>query len=200
MWAAEEGRLEIVQLLVSFGADLSAVDNDGDTASAAALYPGHQTTADCLDAIAGWPAFKVAVGCRLHADARTMLKHGTIDPSGCTRAELATAAAVPGNTLWEGSPAPCPATTALVDAATSSWSPSRHFLYHPGVRVSVHTVLLVAGRLRRRHAVVSSLSHDQLMMLPSSSVLIGRRIGLPNELWAVVCSFVRRSDWAALAN
>ena len=117
-----------------------------------------------------------------------MLKRGAIDPSDCTFAELMATATLPADTLWQGSPAPCPATTALVKAAMSSWSPGRHFLYPREVRTSVHTVLLVANRLWRRHAAESGVRRSirRLQMRPHI---------LPNELWCVVFKFFSRSDW-----
>jgi hypothetical protein len=191
MFAASNGRLEVAQLLLLFGADPDVQDNDGETAQAVALNDGHPGVAACLGAVAGWPAFKIAVACRLHADARRMLHRGTVDPSDCSLAELLAVGGTPANTLWPGSPGPCDATAALARAAMSSWSPGRHLLHHLGVRSSVLTTLLVAHRLRCRHAVVSTLTQYQLRMLPQSSVLIG----LPTELWLAVCSFFRRSGW-----
>ena len=41
----------------------------------------------------------------VHADARSMLKHGTIDPSDCTRSELMNTVTLPANRLWQDSPA-----------------------------------------------------------------------------------------------
>ena len=67
-----------------------------------------------------WPTFKIAAACRLHVDARAMLKRGTADPADIPRAEIITTLTLPANTLWQGSPAPCPATTALANAANSS--------------------------------------------------------------------------------
>ena len=186
MCAAEEGHLKITQLLVLHGASC------GTRALTVANRHGHQSIAKCLEVIEGWPALKIAATCRLHADARTMLKRGNIDPSdGCTFAELMATATLPADTLWQGSPAPCPATTALVKAAMSSWSPSRHFLYHQQVRTSVHTVLLVANRLWRRHAAESGVRRSirWLQMRPQI---------LPNELWCVVFKFFCRSDWPRL--
>ena len=190
MLAAQAGHLKSVLLLVVYRANTAAVDNDGETACDAALNNGHQTIADCLKAIEGWPVFKIAAACRFHADVRAMLRRGTIDPAACPRADITTAITFPANTLWRGSPAPCPATTALVNAALSSWSPGRHFLYHPGVRSSIHTVLLGAERLRRRHGAQSGArrSTRRLQVLPA---------GMPNELWCIVCSFFRRADWPA---
>jgi hypothetical protein len=41
----------------------------------------------------------------------------------------------------------CTLTIKIIHAATSGWSPARHWLHHPTVRTAVHTVLLVAERL-----------------------------------------------------
>ena len=46
-----------------------------------------------------------------------MLRHGTIDRSDCSLAELVAVSGTPANTLWSGSPGPCDATTALVSAS-----------------------------------------------------------------------------------
>ena len=51
---------------------------DGDSAHSTALRLNQPIVVDCLGATAGWAAFKIAAGCRLHADARRMLHHGTI--------------------------------------------------------------------------------------------------------------------------
>jgi hypothetical protein len=153
MFAACYGRLEVAQLLLLFGADPEVQDVDGETAQAIALDDGQPGVAACLGAVAGWPAFKIAVACRLHADARRMLHRGTVDPSDCSLAELLVVGGTPANTLWPGSPGPCDATAALARAAMSSWSPGRHSLHHLGVRSGVLTTLLVARRLRGRAAV-----------------------------------------------
>ena len=191
--AAQCGHLEVTQLLLLFRADPDVMERNGATAEALAVSNGHPVVAACLGAIAGWPAFKTAAACRLHADARRMLHCGTVDPSDCSLDELTTVSCAPPNALWPGSPGPCDATMALVRAAMASWSPGRHSLYHPGVRSGVLTTLLVAHRLHSRHAVGSTLTPHQLQVLPLSSAPM---IGLPNELWLAVCSFLRRSDWA----
>ena len=184
--AAKEGHLKITQLLALYGASC------GRKVVTVANRHGHKSIATCLEAIEGWPALKIAAACRLHVDARLMLKRGTIDPSSYTFAELMATATFPADTLWQGSPAPCPATTALVKAAMSSWSPGRHFLYPQEVRTSVHTVLLVANRLWRRHAAESGVRRSirRLQMQPHKILHI-----LPNELWCVVFKFFSRSDW-----
>ena len=195
IYAAVTGHIEVAQVLVLFGADPEHQHSAGFTACDIAAQEGHPAVAGWLDATAGWPAFKVVAGCRLHTDGRRMLHHGSIDLVGCGRAEATAACAAPADALWQGSPAPCVATTALIKAALSSWSPRRHSLYHRGVRSSVHTVLLVAERLQRRSAVVSSLSREQLLVLPLGNVPV--LTGLPSELWLVVCGSFLRADWAA---
>ena len=90
MYAAMHGHLEVAQLLLLFGADPNFRSLPGDTtAQSIALAHGHPAVAACLGAIAGWPAFKIAAGFRLHADARRMLHRGTIEPADCSLAELA---------------------------------------------------------------------------------------------------------------
>lgn len=42
----------------------------------------------------------------------------------------------------------CRRTITLVIAAFKGWSPSRHWLYHAGVRRAIHTLLLIAQRLQ----------------------------------------------------
>jgi len=121
MCAASGGHLEVAQLLLLFGADPDVQDDYGETAHAAALNNWHPGVAGCLGAVAGWPAFKIATACRLHADARRMLHRGTVDPSDCSLAELLAVGGTPANALWPGSPGPCDATAALARAAMSSW-------------------------------------------------------------------------------
>ena len=42
----------------------------------------------------------------------------------------------------------CRRTITLIIAAFKGWSPSRHWLYHAGVRRAIHTLLLIAQRLQ----------------------------------------------------
>ena len=66
----------------------------------------------------------------------------------------------------------CPATTWLVHDAVGHWTPSRHFLFHAGVRTHILVVMLTGTRVRSRHNV-------------------------PTELWQFICSFFLRADWEA---
>ena len=179
MCGAELGHLPIVQLLAVYGADRETRTKHDETAQDLAAL-GHmdrqQNTAAWLVTVAGWQAFKIATACRLHPDLRRMLRTGAIDPLGCTFAELRSVASAGGGTLWEDSQPPCPATTELFKAAVSGWAPDRHFLFHAGVRSSVHAVLLVAERLQRRFEIPGDLF-------------------LPIELWREICGFFLRSHW-----
>ena len=116
------------------------------------------------------------MACRLVDDAKRGLRAGRLDPcAGPTSlAELVAASASPKDALWPGSPDVCPATTRLVHDAMAPWSPSRHFLFHAGVRSHILVVMLTADRVRGRHNV-------------------------PTELWRLICSFFLRSHWTAPA-
>ena len=187
--ASRKGYLQLVQLLASSGA---ATTNAATRASS----HGHVTVAAFLRAVAGWAPLKIAVACRLHSAAKSALKLGRIEPAFTTATELAAVAAAPPGSLWPESPAVCGATAALAKEAASVWSPARHFLYHGGVRISVHTMLLIAERLRRRHSVAT---HVATLLSPGELQTLGLSAPLPplpSELWRVTCSFVLRSHWA----
>ena len=69
MFAAQRPKLttlKMSQLLATFGADLSTVNNDGVDALDVAADAGADTVADFLEAVATWPAFKIAAACRLY--------------------------------------------------------------------------------------------------------------------------------------
>jgi ankyrin repeat protein len=51
MHAAAEGNLDVVKILIEFGADLSLKDVDGDDAESFARQGGHQQVADYLHSI-----------------------------------------------------------------------------------------------------------------------------------------------------
>ena len=176
--AACQGHAAAAMLLATLGADL-AVRFRGLTAEACARGHGHTGIAAFLGAVAGWPSFKIAVACRLADAARSGLRHGRLDPaSSCTLAELAAVAGSPAGALWPGSPAACEATAALARAAMVHWAPSRHFLFHPGVRGSVLAVFQVRERLRRA-------TPPRAAALPE----------LPELIWRLVCSFLLRRNW-----
>ena len=131
--------------------------------------------------------------------AKSALALGTIDPAGCTVADLSAVMASAADVLLVRLPASCPLTIALAKAMCSGWSPARHFLHHAAVRDAVHTMLLVAERLRLRRGAqsgtrrsVQQLEHVAASEGPVSIVLPP----LPSELLLAVCSFVLRSHFA----
>ena len=95
------------KLPTAFGADPNIQDLDGDTAQSIALDDSdHRAVVDWLGATAGWPAVKIAAGCRLHDTMLTPVGWSTAAPStpaDCSLAELTTAGGTPANTLWPGS-------------------------------------------------------------------------------------------------
>ena len=192
--AAKRGSIATIQLLCAFGADPKEATRSGRTARSLAAKHNHHTLVTFLDAVAGWSAIRIAAGCRLHAEIRTALKLGRIDPADGTVANLVITASSPADGLWAGSLAVCPLTAVVVREAVRAWSPSRHLLFHPAVRTAVHTVLLAAERLRRRHTAVQALPSETRLLLAPLSTLPG----LPSELWELLSSFLCRKDWPVL--
>ena len=158
-----------------------------------AVRKGHADVAAFLAAVATWPAFKIAAACRLVDVARSGLRLGRLDPAGCALAGLVVVGTSPAGQLWPGSPGPCPRTTQLMRDGLAGWSPSRHFLFHPGVRSTVRTVLMVSSRVRNRHTVMAGVVAN---LSPWERQMFGAMppVGLPDELWHVICSFLRRKD------
>jgi len=172
--AAYGGHMEVVLWLACNGGSVAQQNNAGRTAADVAALNRHDSVAAFLTAASSWSAFRIMVACRRADDAKRALRTGRIDPcAGPTSlAELVAASASPGGALWAGSPDVCPATTRLVHDAMGPWAPSRHFLFHAGVRNHIHVVLLSGNRVRDRYDV-------------------------PTELWERICSFFLRSDWEA---
>ena len=189
--ASQQGHLDVTQQLASSGADVAAKTYEGTTAHARAVRKGHADVAAFLAAVATWPGFKIAAACRLVDVARSGLRLGRLDPAGCALAGLVVVGTSPAGQLWPGSPGPCPRTAQLVREGLAGWSPSRHFLFHPGVRSTVRTVLMVSSRVRNRHTVMAGVVAN---LSPWERQMFGAMppVGLPDELWHVICSFLRR--------
>ena len=119
---------------------------------------------------------QIMVAYRLADDAKLALRCGRLDPcAGPTcLSELIATSASPGGALWAGSSGVCPATSRLVHDAMGPWTRSRHFLFHAGVRVNVRVVLL-----------------------PANWLWDPDRLETPMELWQLICTGFRRSDWEA---
>ena len=164
----------MAQWLAGHGASVTQPATDGVTPIAVAASRAHDSVAAFLAAVSSWPAFNIMMACRLVDDAKLALREGRLDPhAGPTSlAELVAASACPKDALWAGSPDVCSATRRLVHDAMGGWTPSRHFLFHAGVRSPIRVVLLCGNRVQDRHNV-------------------------PIELWWLICSFFLRSDWEA---
>ena len=140
------------------------------------------------------------VACRLDDDAKLALRSGRLNPfAGRTSlAELVAVGTSQKGGLWTGSPDVDRATCRLVHDAMAPWTPSRHFLFHAGVRSMVRTVLLVEKRLHRRHSDPGNgqesapRTHSRTPNFRTAAF-----VWLPNELWCVICSFFLRTDWAS---
>ena len=173
------------QLLAAVGADTTANDQFGDARSAA-LAAGHQSVVAWLDAVKGWPAFRIAVSLQLHADATTALRVGrqSVDPALCAgslKAVIASAAATHPKS---------PQTIKLVRLAFGGWSPFSHWLYKAEVRDAVTATLTVALLLdtakaprRRRSPRLHPTTNKPLPLLPP-------------ELWVFALNFLTRQSWS----
>ena len=188
-WASCDGHVVVVHLLAVHGAILDHANNHGRTAQQMANLQGHIQLANWLATVTHHTPFQIAIGCRMHAEARSLLCTGALgDPTTRRLAEVMQVAT--GTTAWGtgavAMPPVCPTTTRLARAAMKCWSPVRHWLFHGRFRGAVHTVLLVQERLGRRPERASASS--SAATLPS----------LPNELWLLVCAMLLRRDWRAL--
>ena len=190
--ACKNGHTRAAQILALHGADLVRFTHSDQTAVSIATSRGHLQLARWLRAIryANHAPFQIAVGCRLHADARLMLRTGALgDPTLCTLKEITDIAT---RTSLTGTPYPeefqmapvCPATTRLARDAMRCWSPERHWLFHGQLREAVHTVLLVRERL-------SSQSGGMVTGAGGTGLPY-----LPDELWFFVGSLLLRRSWA----
>ena len=146
---------------------------------------GHAQLAHWLAAVAGHAPIQIAVGCRLHGEARSLLRSGALgDPTACTVADVMYAAT--GTALWgaeiEMRPV-CRATTRLARDAMKCWSPTRHWLFHRRFRAAVHTVL----RVRYRLVLLAEAAGDaDEQAFPEA----------PLEMWLLVCAMLLRRHWA----
>ena len=87
---AGNGHLLVAQLLVVYGASLTAtvnIRNNGwnngrtrRTPAQIATMRNHPILAEWLTAVAGWSQLRIAAGCRLHNDAALLLRQGRVDP------------------------------------------------------------------------------------------------------------------------
>jgi hypothetical protein len=190
-------------MLLLCGADVRHKDNDGTTPIDEATAAGNLAMAACFKTCADWSPFEIAIACRFHRMAQLMLKSGTITPGPLADkvGSLRQISAADPDTLWPGSPAPCAATTKLMNAAMERWSPERHQLYHGGVRTGIRAVLLVAIRLQQTgiKTAVKQPQRGYRRQLPSARSAPCRVVAVkrpvPREIWLLIGSFFDRSSW-----
>ena len=190
MSAVTNGELVCLQLLAIFGGDMSAKNDEGRSVQEHNELGGFGTLV-WLKAVEGWPAFKIAVAHGDVATAKAALALGRISPRSCTLDDVIAAASAAAGQHWEGSPASTPAMLQLARDGMAPWAPARHFLFHAGFRGRIHTLLLVAAKLRERHAFATTISPSNLRLLGKQTTVVG----LPDELWCLICGFMLREDW-----
>lgn len=197
--ACATGKPVVVQTLACFGADMETVDAKGYGATVYAEAYENGDIVTWLESVSGWHPFKIAVACRLADTARATLRLGRTDPADCALAELVAAGSTAAGSLWPGSPGVCPVTLRLAHGAKAGWSPTRHFLFHAGVRSSIQIVLLVAERLLCQCQYTAQTQHGSAVGVRRSIRQLHRRPpvlrSLPPLVWRIVCSFLLRSDW-----
>lgn len=177
---------EILPLLAIYGADFKAVCNAGETAGSLAQQFNHTHLVAFLNATKNWHPFRMAIGKRLHADLKIMLKTGQIDPNAgcCPLPDLMATATT--DAAWPDQPPVCPITTRLARMALAKWSPSTHWLHHGRFQEAVHTLLLVSARL------------DNLASSPGRrSARRGALLVLPFIVWRMVLGQLLRRDFPA---
>jgi hypothetical protein len=214
MWASQEGHLEVGQRHVVHGANVAAKTTDGrshNARSLAALFGRHSIVA-WLNAVSGWPTFRIAVShpASHPAEINAMLRRGVVDPDDCGGSLAAVRAAAASNT---SDPTEM---KRLVRLAVAGWSRHSHWLHKDAVRKAVVVSLLVACRLDdvampggpmpptpRPPAAVATVS-AQAGAAAAADATGGRhpRGGaraplpvLPPEIWEVICHFLARRHW-----
>ena len=90
MLAAINGHLEVAQLLVVHGGCIcmaARTTTRSPTFGQLAIRKNNLVLARWFGAVHSWHPLRIAVGCRLHADARTVLRLGCPEPMDATAAE-----------------------------------------------------------------------------------------------------------------
>lgn len=176
-----------------------------------------EKVATFLQHCSGWSALKMASACRMHVDIALQLRRGV----ACTNPDLLAphelldavnaAKADPTDPVifsnWPQAHPPlpvCKTTVQLVVAVTKGWSPCRHWLYHPGFRKAVRTVMMVMSRLDKNHArdaadvnevALESNGGDNGDNCGSVALHATRLPILPKELWEYLLRFLVRHDF-----
>jgi ankyrin repeat protein len=197
--AARNNHRDVAQLLVVYGADMTATTLSGRTPKASAAKKEHKELAAWFGAMAGWSQLRVAARCRLHAAVADQLKRGRIDPDMLPWSELAsareTSATASTDLPWGDAPDVCQITVKLIKAATQGWAPTAHWLHHTNIRTTVRTVLLVSERLHVQsvaESVPSTRRRGRSATVAAAAVLPI----LPPEMWVAVLRFLLRRHWS----
>lgn len=166
------------------GLQVAAIPNGGvhvEAATGASAFHGY------------WSPLRVAAYAQMYQHAASALKLGRIDPEldsftlwnklpeaeqTMSAADAVVADALAIRSLALSAHPPCLRTIDFVCAATSGWSPERHWLHHRAFRAAVHAVMLTNERLCRN--AESNSSADP---------------ALPPELWLHLLGFCLRQDW-----
>lgn len=166
------------------GVQVAAIPNGGvhgEAATGASAFHGY------------WSPLRVAAYAKMYQHAASALKLGRIDPEldsftlwnklpeaeqTMSAADAVVADALAIRSLALSAHPPCLRTIDFVCAATSGWSPERHWLHHRTFRAAVHAVMLTNERLCRN--AESNSSADPV---------------LPPELWLHLLGFCLRQDW-----
>jgi hypothetical protein len=144
---------------------------------------------------------------------RTALQSGVLDPEvGSAKSTVAAVAGSCSDDVAASAAAQHRAKVRCLREAINGWSPARHHLHHRGVRVAVHTLLLVAERLERdgeeaaAQRTNSSSSRRRRTKQSSGGGGGSGAVGpidddaapiLPPELWRVVAAFICRCHFTA---
>ena len=151
-----------------------------------------------LDAVTGWPAFRIAVSLDLHTEATSALRLGRIDPDDCG----GSLAAVVGGA--DGASPRSPQMAELVRVAFCGWAPHTHWLHPAEVREAAATTLAVSLRLDADQEALGAPEHaserqasqegsgtctDGVLLAPAQG------LWLSLELWLAVLSFLTRRSW-----
>ena len=213
--------LKVAQLLIVYGANRAATDDEGNTPAQLAHQYALGSLLDAWHiATASWSQLQVVAGCRLYNEAATALARGLIDPDDPTTAfresipaAIKTAKTGPAALPWENAPEICRATTKLVIDATRGWHRTTHLLHHNIVRDAVFAVLIVVLRLnikdgRAARALLEAKAQPNSLLPPPrrqtrAAVAEEKRLKeasqplplLPIEMWFFALRFCKRSWW-----
>lgn len=165
--AAQRGHLDVVKLLVSYGANIQArtTRHDNDALALAMDFPEVQKY---LEAVSGWTPLQVAIDNRMIDRVHTLLQAGASleVATGPSCLELSTLAS-----SYANAKPPVREIELLVRQASMPWAPCRHQLFAKPHRASIHNLMRLQAQLRKQ-------STHPIM---------------PPEIWLHIATFVDRA-------